>query len=105
MTIKVYKGIGYAYPTSEMAEKLGFGDTGCYYSYTRKEGCGIDARFSAAFERPDDPELMARYLAHPAEPCWMFKQYADPRIMAAVQAAIQAAEQATEQAASAAREG
>lgn len=66
------KSLAYAYPTSELAVMLGFGKVGCWFvDVVESDDWKVD-RPTVGYERYDDPELIASYLALPYEVCPMF---------------------------------
>lgn len=87
--MNVRKSIGFAYPTSYTATKLGRGDTGCWIvaqSKQRKDGTWSAPYLAAqdSFGEHELGDLIATYRAAGGEPCPMFLAYGEPRILAAI---------------------
>lgn len=66
--MKTYKSIGFAYPSSLNAEKLGFAETGCWHisqTYVNIEGSGQCRTFTPhnaeGYPDKDDPDLIAQF--------------------------------------------
>jgi hypothetical protein len=80
--VKIRKAIAYAYPTSNHAEELGHGKTGCYYvsqSVLREDGTWSPpyiAQGHDAFLTLTDPDLQALFEQTEGEPCPYAQQVA-----------------------------
>lgn len=81
-TMRAYKSIAYAFPTSENAKTLGFSKTGCWYIsviHTDIEGSGQSRTFlphdAEGFAKADDPDLISLYLETEGLMDPSFKEY------------------------------
>lgn len=92
--MKTQKRIAYAFPTSQSAKELGFGEVGCWFvqqTILDIEGSGQCSTFTAhnteGFKDPDDPDLISLFGEFGGDVCPSFMAHGNKRALAAIEAA------------------
>jgi hypothetical protein len=89
MTNTIYKSISYAYPTSSMANELGFNDTGCFYVQCTAINEAAQAYSytpigSEGFLQADDKDLISYFHEVDGKVSSMFMRYGNQKAINAI---------------------
>jgi hypothetical protein len=89
--MKITKEISFAFPTSKLAENLGFKETGCFHislTYHNIENSDQSISFvphnAEGFLNPDDPDLIAIFKETEGETCRHFIKYGNGKALKAL---------------------
>lgn len=89
--MRTTKAITFAHPTSPNADRLGFGDTGCWHvsqTYWNIEGsdqCNTFVPHDAeGFLSPDHPDLISVFKEYDGDVCRHFQTYGNEQALAAL---------------------